>query len=270
MAWSKSSITDFTVRFRRGRNDVKFALKRSTQFSLGVMQQYISKRANSPVNVLEAMNFLSHLFAESPISSLTRIGRKFFTRVENNIQKLEIIEFRRGLFQAVHFGGDASLTINVDITTGVFWNSDCVTALDLACRCLRVTPLQLTSTALKEEERKYLSDLLKGVRFSAKYRYTENSRGREYRITDIAKLSAREYKFTKDGEHPQVTVEKYMRDNYNQTLKYPKAVLIKKDETTYFPLELCSIVPVLPSRHPTLICSFRDTRTHWMRDKLRR
>jgi eukaryotic translation initiation factor 2C len=244
MAWSKDKIADFTVNIPRGKREITFSLKSATKFNLGVVKQFITKRARTSNAVLEAMNFLNHLFAAGPTISLIPVGRKFFTEADADIKKFEIIEFRRGLFQAIHFGGETSLTLNIDITTGVFWNSDCVTALDLASRYLNIPPKELSPKHVSTQQIHQLSRAFKGLKYRVKHRGDEFSR-RQHTIAKVARKSAKEHKFQMNGNSSKtVSVDEYMKNTYNLKLKYPDAILLMKGDSTYLPLELCYIVPV--------------------------
>jgi hypothetical protein len=244
MAWSKAHINDFSVNLAQGKSEITFSLKYTTSFSLGAIKQFYAKKEKSPTLILQAMDFLNHLFASHPTLSLIPVGRKFFTNDDRDIKKFDIIEFRRGLFQAVHFGGSISLTINIDVTTGVFWNSDCVTALDLASRDLNVPPGQLTSQRLSQQQHHRLSRLLKGLKFRVKHRGPGYDK-RQHTISKVARVSAREHTFQMNKENNRtVSVEEYLKSIYSQTLQFPNAVLAVKGDSTYLPLELCYIVPV--------------------------
>jgi eukaryotic translation initiation factor 2C len=244
MAWSKNKIADFTVNIPRGKGEVTFSLKSATTFNLGIVKQFIAKKTKTSSAIIEAMNFLNHLFSVGPTLSLIPVGRKFFTECDSDIKKFEIIEFRRGLFQAVHFGGQTSLTLNIDITTGIFWNSDCVTALDLVSRYLNIPPNELSPKRVSPQQFQRLSRVLKGVKYRVKHRGDEFSR-RQHTITKVAKKSAKEHKFQMNSGSPKtVSVDEYMRNTYNLKLKYPDAILLMKGDSTYLPLELCYIVPV--------------------------
>lgn len=245
MAWSRAKISDFTIKIQRGKGEVTFGLKNATTFSLGIIKQYIMKKAKTTTMVLEAMNFLNHLVSVGPTLSLIPVGRKFFTDSDADIRKFEIIEFRKGLFQAVHFGGSNSLTLNVDITTGVFWNSDCVTALDLASRYLGIPPGELTAKSVTAGQLHQLSRIMKGLKYRVKHRGDDFAR-RQHTIAKVAKKSAKDHTFQMNGDRPRtVSVDEYMKNTYNLKLKYPDAILLQKGDSTYLPLELCYIVPVV-------------------------
>lgn len=244
MAWSKNKIADFTVNITRGRREVTFSLKNTTKFALGVVKQFISKKARISNSILEAVNFLNHIFATGPTLSLIPVGRKFFTNSDVDIRKFGFIEFRRGLFQAVHFGGETSLTLNIDITTGVFWNSDCVTALDLASHYLNIPPNGLSSNRVSTQQLQHLSRAFKGLKYRVKHRGDEFSR-RQYTIAKVVQKSAKEHRFQMDSDYPKtISVDEYMKNTYNLKLRYPDAILLMKGDSTYLPLELCYIVPV--------------------------
>ena len=135
-------------------------------------------------------------------------------------------------------------TLNVDITTGVFWNSDFVTALDLACRYLRIRHEEFTVNRVSPQQIHQLSRVLKGLKYRVLHRGDAFSK-RQHTIAKVAKKSAKEHTFQMNGDCPQtISVDEYMKQTYNLKLKYPDAILLMKGDSTYLPLELCYIVPV--------------------------
>ena len=243
MAWSKDKIDDFTVKVKRGRGEIAVSLQSATSFKLGVIKQFITKRINWSTVVLEAVNFLNHLFSVGPTKSLIPVGRKFFTDQKSKCPSSDFLEFRTGLFQAVHFGGDASLTLNIDVTTGVFWNSSLVTALDLVSSCLNIPKPQISPSRLAKQTQK-MSKLLKGMKFRISH-LPKGSPNRNYTISKLATTSAKQYTFEWNEKDPPrtVSVNEYFRSKYNVNLQYPDANLLVKGDT-HFPLELCYLVAV--------------------------
>jgi hypothetical protein len=243
MAWSKQKIADFTVQVKRGRSDVTFSLQSATTFKLGVIKQFIDKKIKWSTVVLEAINFLNHLFSVGPTKSLIPVGRKFFTD-EKSSSESKYLEYRSGLFQAVHFGGETSLTLNVNVTTGVFWNSDIVTALDLVSQYLNIAKHEISPSRINEQHAKRLSRVLKGLKFRVNHRGPEHAK-RSYTVSRLSSKSASQHTFplTKATLTKTVSVQEYFRSTYNIKLKYPEANLIMKGDT-HFPLELCMLVPV--------------------------
>jgi PAZ domain/Argonaute linker 1 domain len=244
MAWSKFKTMDFETEVRRGRKPVLFALKNATTLSLGVINKYLARNPIKAPDVISAMNFLNHLFAIGPSDHLIPIGRKFFTDNEVDIKREGVLEFRTGLFQAVHFGGQKSLTLNIDITTGVFWNSSHVTAFDLAVSYLNVPPTRLSSHTIQDGEVRQLSRVLKGLKYRVTHRGEEFAK-RQHTIAKVIKISARDHKFQlNDDSGRTISVEEYMKKTYNLRLQHPQAILLLKGDSTYLPMELCKIVPV--------------------------
>jgi hypothetical protein len=260
MAWSKEDIPEFDVKVPRGKSFVVVNVKPTTKFSLGIIPQFLAKTKVSGTAVLEAINFLNHLFAVGPTNSLIPVGRKFFTDNSNDIRrdKGSIIEFRSGLFQSIHFGGDQSLTLNVDVTTGVFWNSETgegkpMTALMLASYILGTKPENI-NTNLSTKDLNAISRQIKGVKYKVLHRGREFEK-RQHSIAQIVRSSSRDYKFQLNDEHGRtISVEQYMKKTYNLTLKYPNALLILKNDSTYLPMELCYIMPVHTSLSDLMSC----------------
>lgn len=251
LAWSKDLIPNFEAEVTRGKRKAKFVLKQTTTISLGVIKQFLQSRTGTSDKISEAMNFLNHLFAAGPTQSLIPVGRKFFT-YDNADIKYEstpgVIEFRRGVYQSVHFGGQESLTLNLDVTTGVFWRSHLqggreMTALDLAAVILRKSPQQVNTT-LTHHDISLLSKMMKGVRYYVTHRSADYKK-REHSIAKVVKLSARDYKFQLNDERRRtVSVAEYMKSAYNKNLQFPDAPLLMKGDSTYMPMEMCFIVPV--------------------------
>jgi len=157
---------------------------------------------------------------------------------------MSLLEFRRGFYQAVHWGGHKGLTINVNVTTGIFWNSEMHTIVDLALRTIGKHADEghvLSTGNLNEHQIRMISRNVRGLRFFIKYR----GQAREKQIhmaTYLARESALQKRFENDGQ--TMTVAEYFQKTYNIRLRHPDAPLVKKGES-FFPMELCYIVPVL-------------------------
>ena len=254
-------------------SDATFILKPTTSFNLGVIADIINNRAHSHTTVLEAMNFLNHLFAcGTAAQRLMAIGRNLFTDDPRDITtpRDDFVEFRQGLFQAVHFGGTLSLTLNIDVTTAVFWRSVMdaqsptpVSVLALATYILHYKDGQQARVRAPMERHSFtkLERALKGVKYCLDYGGGK-FRGRHFTISQLGNMSARDHQFhLNDGRQTTTTVEKYIKNTYNITLMFPNAPLVKKGQSGYIPMELCKIVPVYfltPSLISRSLYSFKD------------
>jgi hypothetical protein len=191
---------------------------------------------------MQPINFLNHLFAVGPSMSFISLGRRYFS--EKDIAPNHIIEFRRGIFQAVHLGGTQSLTLNVDTTTAIFWNSSLVTLLDVAKVVLKLEPHMFGN--LDPSQRNRLSKALRGLKFYVQHRNRPDDQRRRYTISRLSLANSLDRKFLMQNEGPpvEVSVRDYMKKTYNIDLRFPRAPLVIVGRDTEFPLELCYMVKV--------------------------
>lgn len=245
MGWSKHNIHDFSVTFKSdARKEITVKLTSSTSFKLGVIKAFILKRVEMSTTVIEAITFLNHLVAARPTETQIAMGRKFFTNLAADTKQFDgPIEFRRGLFQAVHFGGTTSLTLNVDVTTAVFWKSTFVTVIDLVAEVLHMDRNDIRPTALTQNQYRYLSRLLKGLKFFVRHL---RDGPRFYSIHHFTNESSIQHTFSQQNDATSITVQKYYQKTYNRALQYPQANLVTNKKESHYPMELCYLVPVFP------------------------
>jgi eukaryotic translation initiation factor 2C len=248
----------------------------ATEFNLQDLTDYIAKRAPNSPEVFQSLNFLNQVLADS----LTRrqpyisMNRKYFpiNYDERDVQsggENSAIEFRRGFYQAIHWGGTTGLTVNFNVTTGIFWNSQMHTVIELALRVLGRDANDGASLASLHDDRiRELSRKVRGLKFFIKYR-GEAREKQTHIATGISKESARQKTFqTSDGT--RISVLDYYVKTYNLRLRFPDAPLVKKG-TTFFPMEVCHIVPVyFPSFPDYSNLSFNVTLKSSMGRKLQR
>jgi eukaryotic translation initiation factor 2C len=190
------------------------------------------------------------------------VGRKYFPidndeREISRIDEHSLLEFRRGFYQAIHWGGNRGLTVNVNVTTGIFWNSQMHTIIDLALRSIvKRADEGMVLSALNEDQFRRISKCIRGLKFYIKYRGTAREK-QVHMATTLSKESAREKLFDLKGQN--TSVADYFQKTYNIRLRYPDAPLVKKGDN-FFPMEVCHIVPV---RNPLLTpfnCSCNNIR----------
>ena len=186
---------------------------------------------------------MSRLLIHCPSECLISVRRKFFT--SNHFAP---IEFRRGVFQAVHCGGTEALTINVDITTGIFWHSDNVTLADLAMnfplegnelcrRCICRQRILPGCKALAWHEVHGPPSL------SSRGWYGLWRAGGAYchQITSQFGIG----KTIQDNDGKPIILRYYMKKVHNLTLKYPRVFQVQRGSNTCLPLEIV-LAPQLP------------------------
>jgi eukaryotic translation initiation factor 2C len=222
----------------------------ATEFDLTDLTQYIAKQKPNSPEIFQSLTFLNQVIADSLTKSsrFMAVGRKYFPtdddeREISRIDEYSLLEFRRGFYQAVHWGGNNGLTINVNVTTGIFWNSQMHTIVDLALRSIgRRADEGMTLATMNENQFRIVSRNLRGLKFYIKYRGGTKEK-QVHMATSLAKETARGKRFDVQGQN--TSVADYFIKTYNVRLKYPDAPLVKKGDN-YFPMELCHIVPVSP------------------------
>jgi eukaryotic translation initiation factor 2C len=197
------------------------------------------------------MTFLNQVIANSFTKESSRfmaVGRKYFPldddeRDISRIDDFSLLEFRKGFYQAVHWGGTTGLTVNVNVTTGIFWNSQMHTIVELALRTIgKAATDGMALSALNEHQFRMIARNVRGIKFYIKYRGPKKEK-QIHMVTNLSKESARGKKFELEGK--TISVADYFMTTYNVRLRYPDAPLVKKGES-FFPIELCWLVPVNP------------------------
>jgi PAZ domain/N-terminal domain of argonaute/Argonaute linker 1 domain len=244
MAWSDAKIPDVTVNLTKDRREVLVSFSYATSFNLASIHRFMGGQHGNNIKALEGISFLNHLFAHCPSKTLIPVGRKFFTT--DQVKTFAPIEFRRGVFQAVHFGGTESLTVNVDMTTGIFWNSNNVTLADLSMQLLHMPPEDFARGIFTDNQYHYVQRMFRGMKFTVRHltHLGEAMAKRQHTVTKLYRKSAAEETFEQDGR--PISIASYMKKAYNITLRYPKVFMIQKGTKTYIPLELCFVAPVPP------------------------
>jgi len=249
IAWSAEQIGNIpTFEIARGNESLRVNFTYATEFSLANLSAYIQGRTGNSTEIIQGMLFLNQVIADSLTrsQSITVMGRKYFSTEESEIDIMRIndhslLEFRRGFYQAVHWGGTSGLTINVNVTTGIFWNSQMHTVMDLALRSIGLRATEGRSlSSLDEPQFHTITRNLRGLKFYIKYRGASRE-GQLHLITGVSKDSARNKMFDSQGE--RTSVADYFLNTYNVRLKYPDAPLVRKGDNL-FPMEVCYVAPV--------------------------
>lgn len=185
------------------------------------------------------MTFLNHLFATGPTKTHIAMNSKYFPA--NHRERFNIVEFRRGIFQAVHFGGTQSLTLNIDMATAAFWDSNLLTLVEVAQRILQVSSDDLLN--LNEYQLRRLNKCVRGLRYFVKHRGVEHQK-RCYSISGVSRKDAHQYTFQMTEPPIEISVYDYFHRTYNMQLRYPRAPLIMSGSRSLLPMELCFMVKV--------------------------
>jgi len=249
IAWSTERIQDLpTIEVARGKTPLRVSFSYATEFALADLNAFIKKQVPYSVEILQCITFLNQVIADTLTKSsrYVAIGRKYFPtdddeREISRVDDFSLLELKRGFYQAIHWGGNNGLTINVNVTTGIFWNSQMHTMIDLALRTLgkRADEGNVLNN-LNENQFRLIARNLRGLKFFIRYRGAQKEK-QVHVLTGVAKENARGKKFDHDGK--QISVAEYFQRTYNIRLRYPDAPLVKKGQN-FYPMEVCNIAPV--------------------------
>ena len=253
IAWGPERIQNIpTIEVSRGKSTLPVTFNYSTEFHLSDLTRYITRKgAQNTVEITQSLTFLNQVFSESLNKSpkYMAVGRKYFPAEAapdeiSTLDEFSLLEFRRGFYQTVHWGGTTGLTLNVNITTGIFWNSEMHTILHLALRSIMKRPDEaIALSALNEGQLRIISRNIRNLKFFIKYRGPQKER-RVHQATGVSKDTARGKKLNVMGEN--ISIAEYYKRTYNVNLRYPDAPLVRESDILY-PMELCFIVPVSSS-----------------------
>ena len=253
MAWGPERIDAIpTIEVPRGKSTLPVTFSYATEFHLSDLTRYITRKGTqNTVGITQSLTFLNQILSESLNKSpkYMAVGRKYFptqagTDEISTLDEFSLLEFRKGFYQAVHWGGITGLTLNLNITTGIFWNSEMHTILDLALRSImKRADETMALSALNEGQLRVISRNVRNLKFFIKYRGSKYER-RVHQATGVSKDNALEKKLNLNGE--DISIADYYKRTYNINLKYPYAPLVRKGDALY-PMELCYIVPVSSS-----------------------
>ena len=251
IAWGPDRIHNIpTIEVPRGKTTLRVNFVYATEFTLSDLTAYINKRSPNFPELLQCLTFLNQVIADSLTKSsrYMAVGRKYFPtdddeREISRIDDFSLLEFRKGFYQAIHWGGTNGLTINVNVTTGIFWNSQMHTVVQLALRTIgKPAEEGIALSTLNEHQLRLISRNVRGLKFFIKYRGPAKEK-QVHMSTGVSKETARGKTFDLQGQI--ISVAAYYQKTYNVRLRYPDAPLVKKGDN-FFPMELCYIVPVHP------------------------
>ena len=257
-AFNTVAVPGFRLSFTEGSDDVTVELRPTRVISFKPLRQYITGHGPHTPDVSTAMTMLRLLVFHVPQRYFYVTGQKLYGRTMDDRSACVIftgtesyIEFRKGFTLVPRFGL-GRVNLNIDITRGVFWNSNLgqmseTTVLNLVCNILRTAPASLdnrTVTALslrKLIQPKPLTFYVKHLR--QKDETTIRPRKLDRIVRDTARSFTFEYKSPGTKISQRISVFEYFLRRYNITLQYPDIPMIVSRDS-YFPMEVCYITPM--------------------------
>jgi eukaryotic translation initiation factor 2C len=236
----------------KGPDHVRVMIRQTNRVRLDVLLSYMEGTISFDNSCLEAVNFLDHLLRETPSANLLSIKRSFYPNPGSPAyKKLDLgtyLHALKGVYQSVRIvhraPGRAGLSVNVDVSNGMFWN-------DMP---LHLAAIQLTGrrdvgdlmNALRQGEKSNAGQQLKKFRklhVVAQHRSQGGAHAEEV-IGRLLYKSAKEHSFEKDGK--KVTIYDYFMKTYNVRIQYPDLPLVqaaKGKNPAVYPMEVLRIKP---------------------------
>ncbi|KAI9771459.1 MAG: hypothetical protein M1840_002079 [Geoglossum simile] len=238
---------------REGReNRFRVVIRKTGVVDLSAIREYLDGNLQFDPTILQGINFLDHLMRETPSQKYTTIKQSFFKKGEHRYPLGGGVEAFKGVYQSIRPTEGRSLTVNVDVSNGVFWTPStidiCVKNLvgcnDAHALVARFTPKpdqQGTETSEYKELRR-----LKRVGFFVRHRGAQNNT-KLYRIEGFTRynMTALTYRFDVRDKVTKTVYETNVKDyflkKYQISLRHPNLPLVKAGRSGMFPMELCTI-----------------------------
>ncbi|KAH0537257.1 hypothetical protein FGG08_005919 [Glutinoglossum americanum] len=195
---------------REGReNRFRVVIRKTGIVDLSAIRGYLEGTIEFNNAVLQGINFLDHLMRETPGSKYTTVKQSFFKKGQERKVLGGGVEAFKGVYQSIRPTQGKSLTVNVDVSNGVFWTNS---TLDICAKNLI------------------------GCNLNKLYRIEGFT---PHNVTALTfRFDVRE-KAT--GKVLETNVKDYFLRKYQISLRHPDLPLVKAGRSGMFPMELCTI-----------------------------
>ncbi|KAJ9620896.1 Protein argonaute [Taxawa tesnikishii (nom. ined.)] len=231
-------------------NKHRVIIRQTNVVRFGSLDGFLAGQSSFTNSCLEAITFLDHLLRESPSKKYTQIKRSFFAKGQQRFSLGGGVEAFAGVYQSIRIahriGGQAGLSVNLDVANGMFWSEG----------LLQRTIMALTGARSEAEIGQRLRDQngrdspgwkaiskLRRLRVVAAHRSGADD---DYVIEKFIKQSAKEHKFEvndkQTGQKKWMTIYDYFQQKYNLRLSYPDWPLVKMTKKgTVLPIEVLKL-----------------------------
>ncbi|CAG8442443.1 2214_t:CDS:2 [Diversispora eburnea] len=213
----------------------KVKLKKVAEINMEELERWLNQKSEISNNILTAIMALDVLIRHEPSMKYASVGRSFYTP-EGSMALYGGAEVWQGYYQSVR-PTPGKMMINVDLSATAFYQSG--TLVQIVVKILGKRQPEDLFRGI-DRERSKLERELKGLKVCVNHR-DENIRKRRYKILKLTQQSADKAKFEYEGKN--ITVAQYFQKVRNIRLKYPMlpCVVVRKD--TFFPMEICDVIP---------------------------
>ncbi|KAI9772770.1 MAG: hypothetical protein M1839_002315 [Geoglossum umbratile] len=238
---------------REGReNRFRVVIRKTGAVDLSAIRNYLDGNLEFNTTILQGINFLDHLMRETPSQRYTTIKQSFFKKGERRHPLGGGVEAFKGVYQSIRPTEGKSLTVNVDVSNGVFWTPStleicaknlvgCNDAYGLIAK-FKPKPDQPSTETMEYKELRRL----KRVGFYVKHRGAANNT-KLYRIEGFTPYNVTALTFRFDVRDKttkkvyETNVKDYFLRKYQISLRHPDLPLVKAGRSGMFPMELCTV-----------------------------
>ncbi|KAF8145975.1 argonaute-like protein [Mycena galopus ATCC 62051] len=222
----------------------KIRLTRVAIINTEILHRFIEGKQSFDNAVSTALMAFNVVIRMEPSQRFPIKGRSFFTEEGSKAIGAGLVLWR-GYFQSIR-PAVGRMLINVDISTGVMYQSGPLIKLCLSFLGLNVNdPLQL-SRNLDDRRRIKLSRFITGIRVETQDATRDpnpNNAVRRARVVrKLSQLGASDVTFQMRGGETK-TVARYYQETTGRPLRFPTVFCVEVGQGALIPLELCNVLP---------------------------
>ncbi|KAJ7518760.1 hypothetical protein O6H91_20G006800 [Diphasiastrum complanatum] len=224
------------------RRSFLVAVKKASEPDLRLLDRFLKGEVSTfPQEGIQALDIV---LRELPSQKLVPAGRSFFSDIFGQHDLGGGIISWNGFYESIRVAQNGLLTLNLDITANAFIKPGSLE--DFLSNSFRMDRTVLfeeltRGDACGDTARVKAKKLLKGIRIETNH---STKTKRKHRVSSLSDQPLQSLTFEMNGEN--ISVCEYFSKTYNYKIRYPQLPAIDcgtRDKRTYFPIEVCSIVP---------------------------
>ncbi|KAK3836299.1 MAG: Piwi domain-containing protein [Linnemannia gamsii] len=228
----------------KNKNEFTVKISKAAVIELEELHRFLRREGPITPACLTAIQALNIVMSHKLFSEMVNVGRSAFT--PNNAQNLGGgIEKWDGIFQSVR-PGQGKLFANIDVANTAFIKGGNAAELVAEIKGARIDDFR--ARGLQRRDTQELTKHFKGCSFTVNHRGGDFKK--KFKVSEISADVADRITFTQElnnGGTKKVTISQYYAAAYNLKLRFPFLPCIgvkgRDNQTMYFPLEVCNIVP---------------------------
>ncbi|KAF9120015.1 Eukaryotic translation initiation factor 2C [Mortierella sp. 14UC] len=229
----------------KNKNEFTVKISKAAVIELEELHRFLRREGPVTPACFTAIQALNIVMSHKLFSEMVNVGRSAYT--PNNAQNLGGgIEKWDGIFQSVR-PGQGKLYANIDVANTAFIKGGNAAELVAEIKGARSID-EFRAHKLQKRDAQELTKHFKGCSFTVNHRGGDFKK--KFKVSEISAQSADMITFTQElnsGGTKKITIPQYYYAAYNLKLRFPFLPCIgvkgRDNQTMYFPLEVCNIVP---------------------------